>query len=213
MFNEYEEYYTEPSEAELIIEEAKEKLLNLLTDEVKETMDKVAKAKKQLEKLNGDIQDKGWKLKHLTEKIADMETRLELAETKEMPKKYIAKFVKDATGDFAPGDKVWYLQYKPLRTDCPDCHGKKKVTANVLGKETEVTCPTCDGYGYIRKDDYEIVEKRVSEVKLKLCFYEDRVNYWSRECVYLNGHESYTKPEHIFKTKEEAEEKLKELCN
>lgn len=50
MFNEYEEYYTEPSEAELIIEEAKEKLLNLLTDEVKETMDKVAKAKKTIGK-------------------------------------------------------------------------------------------------------------------------------------------------------------------
>lgn len=211
MFSEYEEYYTEPSEVDLIIEEAKEKLNDLLTDNVKNAMEKASAAQKRLEELEREIQNKAWELKGLKEKVTSMEEKVELAETRDIPRKYIAKFVKDATGDFVPGDKVWYLQYKGITEDCPDCHRKRKVIANVLGKNTEVACPTCDGYGYLRKTSYEIVPKVVESVQLKLCFREDRVSYWSRECVYLKGRDSHTNIKHIFKTKEEAEQALAEM--
>lgn len=211
MFSEHEEYYTEPSEADLIIEEAKEKLFNLLTDDTKKTMNMVANAKNQLAELENEIRNKKWRLGNLTEKINNMEEKLEQAETRDIPRKYIAKFVKDATGDFVPGDKVWYLQYKGITEECPDCYGKKKVVANILGKETEVSCPTCTGYGYLRKTSYEIVQKEVEEVCLKLCFKNDRVGYWNRECVYLRGIDSAVNIKHIFKTKDEAEQALADL--
>ena len=132
---------------------------------------------------------------------------------RDVPRKYIERFVREATGNFAPGDSVWHLQSKYTTEDCPDCHGSKKVSANISGKEIQIDCPTCNGYGFSRKFRYEVVEKTIESIHLILCFNEERVSYWDKECVYLRGKDAYTDAKYIFSTKKEAEKRLKELEN
>lgn len=200
----YDEVFNAPSEVEAIILEAKQKIEDMFSAEVKQTIDDAAEAKKRLEELQQRIRDAEWKLADVNEKVKSARERAEKAELHDIPKKYISRFVREATGDLAPGDVVWVAENDGFYEACSTCKGSKKVSAQLGGKEIEVVCPECNGYGRIWKNRYKAVKRTVTCVDLKLCFHENRVGYWNRECVYLSGRENYADAKRIFRTEEEA---------
>src|SRR5699024_4201960 len=120
-------------------------------------------------------------LNNLQEELKELEGKKIKAEKDDMPRKYIDAFVRDITGCFAPGDKVFVLQSKAKRTTCNKCNGEKKVKAIIGGEENNIECPKCKGYGAV-SEWYDIVEeKQIEDVHLKLCFQNDRVSVWTSD--------------------------------
>ena len=207
-FNDYEEYLREPSEIDGIIEEMKDKLHSLITDEAKGVMNEYKKAKNELDELSRQVGRKRVVLNNIQEELKELEGKKIKAEKYDMPRKYIDAFVRDITGCFAPGDKVFVLQSKVKRTTCNKCNGEKKVKAIIGGEENNIECPKCKGYGEV-SESYDIVEeKQIENVHLKLCFQNDRVGVWTSDSVYVKGQEYAVSPERIFKSREDAEKSM-----
>ena len=211
MFNDYEDYLIEPSKADKLIEEMKVKLHGLITDEAKEIMVAYRKAENELSDLNVQITRKKRELKNLQEELKELEDKHTKADKYDMPRKYIDSFVRDATGYFAPGDKVFIIDSKSKRIQCDKCNGEKKVKAIIEGEENIIECPKCRGYGTVTDTTTVIEERIIDNVYLKLVFSEDRVNFWSSDCVYVKGMNYAIQPENVFKTYEDAEKSLKEI--
>ena len=211
MFNDYEDYLIEPSKADELIEEMKEKLHELITDKAKEIMVAYRKAENELSDLNRQITRKKRDIKNLQEELKELEDKQIKADKYDMPRKYIDAFVRDVTGYFAPGDKVFVLRSKAKRVDCNKCNGEKKIKAIIEDEENTIECPKCKGYGSVW-ENYDIIEeKEIRDVYLKLCFAKNRVSVWTSDSVYVKGEEYATKPKNIFKTYKDAEKALKEL--
>ena len=117
MFNYYEEYLREPSEVDGIIEEMKDKLHSLITDEAKGVMNEYRKAKEETDKLNLDISRKRGMINNLNRMIEELEEEYEHTDKYKMPRKYIDSFVREYTGYFAPGDKVFIIHNKSERVE------------------------------------------------------------------------------------------------
>lgn len=212
MFEEYGEYFSEPSEVDLIIDEAKEKLNALLTEEVKQTMEQAKAAKKSLEKIQGEIREAKISLGNLVAEHKRQEQKWENLDQYRMPRQYIKKLVEAVAGDFAPGDTVYAIRTRYGKKDCPMCHGEKTLEGTVTDRPGLITfsCPTCKGLGYLEDRRLYVEETKVTSVDVKLRFRDDRVSYWSNDCLYLGNREYSTRPEDIFHTKEEAEKALAE---
>lgn len=211
MFNDYEDYLIEPSKADELIEEMKDKLHELITDEAKEIMVAYRKAENELSDLNRQITRKKRDIKNLQEELKELEDKQIKADKYDMPRKYIDAFVRDVTGYFAPGDKVFVLQSKSKRVDCNKCNGEKKIKAIIEDEENTIECPKCKGYGSV-SEYYDIIEeKEIRDVYLKLCFEESRVRIWTSDSVYIRGEEYAIQPENIFKTYEDAKKALDDI--
>lgn len=189
MFDEYEDYFTEPSEVDTIIQQAQADIAALFSEKVKHTLDEAAEAEKRLSRLQSEIRSAQYQLSDIESKIKDAQERCDNAELFDIPRRYIQKFVRNATGDYAPGDTVWKITDKGKSEPCCTCGGAKKVKAILGNREVDVTCPECGGRGSIWRKNKIAEKRKVAAVYLKLCFEENRVNYWNRECVYLNGDE------------------------
>lgn len=211
MFYEYEEYLSEPSEVDKIIEETKDKLHGLITDEAKDMMEDYRNAKEEICVLNREVSRKKIEINTLQQKINELETQYERIDKYKMPKKYIDSFVRDVTGYFAPGDKVFIIDNKSKRIQCDKCKGEKKVKAIIEGEENTIECPKCRGYGSVSEYSKVIEEKTIDDVHLTLCFKKDRVRVWTSDSVYVRGQEYAVNPNKIYKTYEEAEKSLKEI--
>lgn len=210
MFSNYEDYLYESSKADELMEEMKDKLHELITDEAKEIMEAYRAAEGEISELNKQIGRKKVMIRNLQEELKELEGKKIKAEKYDMPRKYIDAFVRDITGCFAPGDKVFVLQSKAKITTCNKCNGEKKVVAIIEGEESTIECPKCKGYGKV-SEWYDIVEeKQIENVHLKLCFQKDRVGVWTSDSVYVRGQEYAVKPEYIFKSREDAEKAMKE---
>lgn len=211
MFYEYEEYLSEPSEVDKIIEEMKDKLHGLITDEAKDMMEDYRNAKEEICVLNREVSRKKVEVNTLQQKINELEIQYEQIDKYKMPKKYIDSFVRDVTGYFAPGDKVFIIDNKSKRIQCDKCKGEKKVKAIIEGEESTIECPKCRGYGVVSEYSKVIEEKTIDGVHLKLCFEKDRVRIWTSDSVHVRGQEYAVNPNEIYKTYEEAEKSLKEI--
>ena len=210
MFDNYEDYLYSSSKADELIEEMKEKLHELITDEAKEIMVAYRKAENELSDLNGQITRKKRDIKNLQEELKELEDKQIKADKYDMPRKYIDAFVRDATGYFAPGDKVFIIDSKSKRVQCDKCKGEKKVNAIIEGEENIIECPKCRGYGTVIDTTTVIEEREIRDVYLRLCFEESRVRIWTSDSVFVRGSEYAVDPKNIFKTYEDAEKSLKE---
>lgn len=212
MFEEYGEYFSQPSEVDLIIDEAKEKLNALLTEEVKQTMEQASEAKRTLEQIQREIRKAEYKLGNLKLEHQREEEKWEKLDQYRMPRQYIKKLVEAVAGDFAPGDTVYAIKSKFTAIPCPLCQGRKKVECTVVDRPGSImlTCPTCSGLGRKNELSEYVKECKVSQVRMKLCFDSDRVCYWDKECVFLDNQDYNTDIKNIFHTKEEAEKALAE---
>ena len=199
------------SQAESIIQQAANDLQAALTEKAKAIIQQAKDARAELEKIKQEI---NWN------KVRAHETEMELQEAKkkaenfekhEMPAKYIQAFVRDATGFYAPGDKVFYVKDTYTRNECPFCKGTARINVQYNGETLSVADPHCKGNGYIAETHYEVIETEISGVYLKLCFEKHRAGYWNTDSVFIPGREYSIKPEHLFRTREEAEKRVKEL--
>jgi Zn-finger nucleic acid-binding protein len=145
----------------------------------------------------------------ITVNIKDAKERQEHAEMRDIPRAYIQRFVKNATGNYAPGDIVWVVESKGHRKPCPLCNGSKKVDSTINGVEIKFECPKCRGYGDVTEYEKIVVKHKVREVRLKLCFTSDRANYWSTDSVFLDNSDWAVKVENIYPTEEAAQQALK----
>lgn len=204
MFEAYEEMFSDVEGANAIIEQARADLHALLTDEVKDIIHEAANAKEELDKLQTELRSVKWLIRQKQIELAKMKEECEQAETRDIPRKYIDKFVRDATGYFAPGDTVWHLTSMYKRIHCDLCNGKKDVLANIGTELIKIRCPACSGYGEKTITEKVVEQRKVANVHLELCFSSDRVNYWNTKCVYLDRDEYNTDVKSIFRTEEEA---------
>lgn len=205
MFEEYEDMFCEPSQAEEIIDKAVSDFKALLTDRVMELIKDAAEAEEKLGQMNSEIMSKKFKLSRIEKDIQDAEKRAEESEKFIIPRIYIQRFVRDAIGDYAPGDTVFVIEDKGGRSTCPVCNGGKKIRIDIGGSTHEISCPECGGYGRVHVKKLAVSEKKITDIYLKLCFQEDRVGYWNMENIYLDEHEYCAKLNNIFKTREDAE--------
>lgn len=206
-FDDYDGYI-EPSEADEIINDALDRIKEIVVDEAKTALAEVAAAEEKLHKLDLEICGKEAKLAFLENDIEKAKAEVERV-TRDIPKKYISAFVREATGFLAPGDEVWMLAggFEP----CDRCKGKKELTGRYDdGTPFKERCPKCRGNGSVYKSRMTVKKEKVREVYLKLCFDANRVNYWNTDSIFLGGDEYSTPIKDIFKTEEEAIAALEE---
>lgn len=204
MFEDYEDIFCAPSEAEEIIDKALGDLKALFVDNVKNTIEEAKSATEQLEVLTQQLRKTQWRLKEAEQKLAATEKKFEESELRDMPRKYINRFVEEVSGGYKPGDTVWVIEREVERISCKTCDGLKEVTALINGVESRITCPTCKGYGADSKYTDVIEHREVREVRVKLCFDKYRANYWSTDSVFLAGQDWSTSPEKIYPTEDAA---------
>ena len=212
-FEEYEEYFGDPSAADSVILKAKEDLLGLLTDEARDLLEKVSKANEELEFLQSDIVNARYELQSIEADQVRERKKLDELKNGWLPKELVQQFVHDATGGFAPGDTVYTMKTTTVRKECPLCGGAKNVSASIHGQIFDIKCPECGGYGVKTEYSYSIEERKVAEVRLKLCFEGRRINRWSSDCVFLTGNDYSTNPKELYRSREEAEAALKGESN
>jgi cell division protein FtsB len=208
-FEEYEEYFGDPSAADSVILKAKSDLFGLLTDEARDLLEKVSKANEELESLQSDIVHARYELQSIEADQVRERKKLDELKNGWLPKELVQRFVHDATGGFAPGDTVYTIKPTVRQKECPLCAGSKNVSASIHGQIFDIKCPECSGYGRKSEYTYSVDERRVAEVRLKLCFEERRINRWSSDVVYLTGNDYSTNPKELYRSREEAEAALK----
>lgn len=206
MFDDYDEFFKEPGVADSIIAEAQSRLYNALTEAAKAVLDDVKSAKCELASIRQEICLAEVQREQVKQKLEREKEAFENYTRNDLPKEYVRRMVKAATGDFAPGDTVYVLQQSTVRKVCGLCHSEKKVRMKSPDGETyDWQCPRCSGYGYESITTFTVKETTVSEVRLKLCFEARSVAYWSRDTIFLRGEDWATPPERLFRTREEAE--------
>lgn len=205
MWDEYYDMYNEPSELDIIVKEA--------LDKIQENVKEAIKVKlKKLAKLDEDVDEKSKELSTLKYKlsIAEMELSKVAKEAEELkdkiPARYVDRFIHNAIGNFAPGDKVWVVKTKYDSIKCDMCDGIGKVKI-VNSNNNEITCPSCSGRGTTSKLYYVVEEDKVRDIYLKLCFdREHEARYWNKENIYLESISEYsTDVNRIFETEAEAQ--------
>lgn len=205
MFNyDYDDYFVEPSEFEEIVSEAEENIKSLFNERVKSIIDGVKEKEKRLKELESQIRQSEAKKVRIENDLKEVEEKAEKADNN-MPQKYIDKFVSKATKGFVPGDTAWRVSTDYEMKECPFCNGKRRLITNVKGREIEVNCPECQGRGKVR-DPFAVVKRiKISRVDLTLCFRNNRVTYWTTECIYVDGDDYKCTVENLFRTEEEAQ--------
>lgn len=210
MFEEYEDCVVSVGEADCVIKNAVDELENLLTSEARSLMEQARSAKKESEGANMEL----LRLKRaISEADAELERKkrkLDEYEKTCLPNEFVRRMVFNATGGYAPGDKVYQIVSDRHESKCTACGGSKEISVTIDGTEHKAQCPVCKGWGYVATYTDRIKESTVSSVYLKLCFRKDRVSYWNTECVFLDGKDSSTNPKKIFRTKEDAERAIAE---
>lgn len=209
------EYFEEPGEADLVIQKAKDDLYGLLKQEVRETLQNVSEAKNTLKNVQSQVREAKADLERMKFKFKQERERFEKAKDTDIPKEYLSRMVRAVVGDYAPGDTVWTIKRTGSTKTCPMCHGEKRLIAWITEANVTITCPKCNGTGCIYVyDKPEAVERKISEIHLKLCFSKDRANYWNKECIYLDHDDYTTDLKRIYPTKEAAEAAIaKEKAN
>lgn len=203
------EFVCDQSQAESIIQQAADDLQAVLSEKAKSIIQQAKEARSELEKIKQKIAWNECRVHETELELREAQQKAENFEKHEMPAKYIQAFVRDATGFYAPGEKVFYAKTVYERNQCPICRGKKKIEVNYEEKTLSVCCPECDGCGSIGIDHMEVVETEVNNVYLKLCFDKYRANYWNTESVFLQGSNYPVNPKYLFKTRKEAEAFIK----
>ena len=208
MFRDYEDIIVDPSEADLVIEEAKSKLHELVKEEAKHMMQAYKVAIDDLDNINKNIRRKQNVLDNLQGKIKELEEEYEKFQKTEMPKRYIDRITRNYTGGYAPGDVVYVVETERRAHLCDTCHGSKVISAVIDGVEQPIACIKCNGRGTLESSNKVIKKSKISSVNFTLCFHEDRVGVWSNDVIYLQGKDWATHPKNIYKTQKEAEEAI-----
>lgn len=204
------------SQADEIVHEAKDKLVDLIYENVKSEIEQdkqnYVRAKERADELQKECYEK-------REKIDALEIELKrVKEELERTDKLIPKT------PFALGDEVWvpYSKYSDKgEVKCPMCNGEGYITAltNVYGK-LKCVCPHCNNERGKTRAEYDkySVERRyiksiniftdkAKEIRFDYGTIEDKGNLDVKDYHYVNT------VTHVYATKEEALAKAQEWEN
>ena len=204
------------SQADEIVHEAKDKLVDLIYENVKSEIEEDRKNYERAKEKADELQKECYENR---EKINVLEIELKKAkEELERSDKLIPKT------PFALGDEVWvtYRKYNDKgEVKCPMCNGEGYITAltDVYGT-LKCVCPHCNNDWRKTKAEYDkyYVERRyiksinifidkAKETRFEYGTIEDKKNLDVKDYNYVN----YVK--HVYATKEEALEKAQKLEN
>lgn len=213
MWDEYYDMYNEPSKLDIIVNEALDNIQENVKEVMKLKLEKLANLDKDISEKSKELSDLTYRLSIVKRNFNEMKKKAEELEDK-MPAKYIDKFIHDAIGYFAPGDKVWVVKTKYDSIKCDMCDGIGKVKI-VNSNNDEITCPSCSGRGTTSKSYYVVEEDKVKDIYLKLCFdRERRACLWNTENIYLESSSEYsTSIKRIFDNEQAAQEECNRLNN
>lgn len=204
------------SQADEIVHEAKDKLVDLIygnaKSEIEEDRKNYARAKERADELQKECYEKREKINALEIELKKVKEELERSD-KLIPKT-----------PFALGDEVWvtYRKYNDKgEVRCPMCNGEGYITAltDVYGT-LKCVCPHCNNEWGKTKAEYDkyyvgrryiksisIFTDKTKETRFEYGTIEDKKNLDVKDYNYVN----YVKQ--VYATKEEALEKAQELEN
>lgn len=204
------------SQADEIVHEAKDKLIDLIYENVKSEIEQDRKnyerAKERADELQKECYEKREKINTLEIELKKVKEELERSD-KLIPKT-----------PFALGDEVWVTYRKYDNKGyvwCPICNGEGYITtqSDVYGT-LKCVCPHCNNEWGKTKAEYDkyYIERRyiksisifidkVKETRFEYGTVEDKKNLDVKDYNYVN----YIK--NVYATKEEALEKAQELEN
>lgn len=208
---EYGGLYGEPSDVDVIIQEARNKLESLLKDSVRTAMAEAKEAEARLVRLKNDIGEAEFRLKAAQEAISDKQAELDKIDRYRLPRGFAKKITDALIGGFAPGDTAWMLDGTYKSCKCPVCEGKKELVAIAGEKEVKIKCPNCCGDGTILYHYRYPEEVTIKEVSAKLSISSDRVSTWSSDVIGVYGYDREFRVDMFYKTREECQAVCNEL--
>lgn len=206
-------YFTNPSEADCIIDEATDRLRNLINDDVKCVIDAYNKALREKDNLESDIARLNWEKQRIEDDIEAAKAKAEDVKNNYIPSAYINKFVSKRTDGYGPGDKVWAVIRDFNSHPCAFCGTTGYISAKMDdGTEFKAICPKCNGRKTVKNNKYYVSLDKIECVNMKLNFTENEVfeNCWEPLSIVLAKAGSIN-PERIFRTEAEAQAEMHEL--
>lgn len=214
MFSDMDDmYFTNPSEADSIIDEATNSLRDLIKDDVKCVIDAYNKALREKDNLESDIARLNWEKQHIEDDIEAAKAKAEDVKNNYIPSAYINKFVSKRTDGYGPGDKVWAVIRDFNSHPCIFCSVTGYVSAKMDdGTEFRAICLKCNGRKTVDDNKYYVSPDKIECVNMKLHFTENEVseNCWEPLSIVLAKAGSIN-PERLFRTEAEAQAEMHEL--
>lgn len=214
MFSDMDDmYFTNPSEADSIIDEATNSLRDLIKDDVKCVIDAYNKALREKDNLESDIASLNWEKQRIEDDIEAAKAKAEDVKNNYIPSAYINKFVSKRTDGYGPGDKVWAVIRDFNSHPCAFCGTTGYISAKMDdGTEFKAICPKCNGRKTVKNNKYYVSLDKIECVNMKLHFIENEVseNCWEPLSIVLAKAGSIN-PERIFRTEAEAQAEMHEL--
>lgn len=214
MFSDMDDmYFTNPSEADSVIDEATDRLRDLIRDDVKCVIDAYNKALREKDNLESDIARLNWEKQRIEDDIEAAKIKAEDAKNNYIPSVYINKFVSKYTNGYGPGDKVWAIVRDFNSHPCTFCDATGYIPAKMDdGTEFRAICPKCNGRRTVQNDKYYVSPDKIECVNMKLNFTKNEVseNCWEPLSIVL-AKAGGIDPERFFRTEAEAQAKADEL--
>lgn len=214
MFSDMDDmYFTNPSEADSIIDEATDRLRDLIKDDVKCVIDEYNKALHEKHNLESDIARLNWEKQRIEDDIEAAKAKAEDVKNNYIPSAYINKFVSKRTDGYGPGDKVWAVIRDFNSHPCTFCSVTGYVSAKMDdGTEFRAIGPKCNGRKTVDDNKYYVSPDKIECVNMKLNFTENEVseNCWEPLSIVLAKAGSIN-TERLFRTKAEAQAEMHEL--
>ena len=206
-------YFTNPSEADSIIDEATERLRDLVKDDVKRVIDEYNKAMREKDNLESDIVRLNWEKQRIEADVEAAKAKAEDVKNNYIPSVYINKFVSKHTDGYGPGDKVWAVIRDFHSHPCTFCGATGYVSAKMDdGTEFRAVCPKCNGMKTVDDNKYYVSLDKIECVNMKLHFTKNEVseNCWEPLSIIL-AKAGDINPERFFRTEAEAQAEMHEL--
>lgn len=214
MFSDMDDmYFTNPSEADSIIDEATDRLRDLIKDDVKCVVDAYNKALREKDNLESDIARLNREKQRIEDDIEAGKAKAEDVKNNYIPSAYINKFVSKRTDGYGPGDKVWAVIRDFNSHPCAFCGTTGYISAKMDdGTEFKAICPKCNGRKTVKNNKYYVSLDKIECVNMQLHFTENEVseNCWEPLSIVLAKAGSIN-PERIFRTEAEAQAEMHEL--
>lgn len=184
MYEEDYEIYGEPSQADLIIQEAVVKLKAILNSDITAIIENNERQSKEFDDKFGDIRKKEKELRLKEDNVYKREQQLVSAKEK-LTQELYEELLKKFDLDLKYGQNVWYFEKKYKTENCEFCEGKTNIECLIKGEKTYAKCPKCAN-GYVSKTTgYEIRTSKVDYIHRHL--------YVSNKTINTSGYSNDTR--------------------
>lgn len=138
-YYDYEDYYNEPSEADAILEEAKQRIKEVLNNDIKQEIEFL---KTENERLNNELEE----YKEQVKSIHDRETTLE-SRAKNLERDIIRRKFSEILKPIIEKEQVYRVAYRHIEKEkCDRCNDERMIVyTSQYGDVIEKPCE-CSGY-------------------------------------------------------------------